>query len=188
MRTTNLWILLTAATMVASRPLGASCPRTGGEKARRIIPSILLWPAAPFILGHGQSQVPLPSVGARVRVSHGVAGRMKFTEGRFVSAADSVLRLVSAAGDTVTLPFADARCLQVHRTSRPAGAAMGFLVGGVTGAMAGAGIGAAAYPDEGEGGALVGAILGFIVGEITGPVVGASRGASAWDVAWERAR
>ena len=188
MRTTTLWVLLTTATLVTSRPLAASCPRTGGEKARRIIPSILIWPAAPFILSHRQSQVAMPSVGARVRVSREVDGRTTFTEGRFVSAADSVLRLISAAGDTVVFPFSDARCLQVHRTSRPAGAAMGLLVGGMTGAMVGAGIGAAAYPDEGEGGALVGGILGFIVGEIAGPVAGAARGASAWDIAWERGK
>lgn len=188
MRTPFVFVLFTAASLSASQPLAASCPRTGGEKARRIVPAVLIWPAAPFILRHQQSHVAMPSAGARVRVSHEVDGRTTFTEGRFVSAADSVLRLMSAAGDTVAFPFADARCLQVHRTSRPAGAAMGFLVGGATGSLVGAGVGAATYPDDGEGGAFVGAILGLLVGELVGPMVGAARGASAWDIAWERGK
>ncbi|WP_396218943.1 hypothetical protein [Gemmatimonas sp.] len=188
MRTTNLWILLTAATFVASRPLAASCPRTGGEKARRIVPSILLWPAAPFILSHRQSQVAMPSAGARVRVSHDVDGRTTFTEGLFVSAADSVLRLIGASGDTVVFPYADARCLQVHRTSRKIGAAVGLMTGFFTGAAIGMGAGAVAFSDDGGWGPALGGAFGGYAGTIVGPIVGAARGASAWDIAWERGK
>jgi hypothetical protein len=186
MRTTNLWVLLTAATLVASRPLAASCPRTGGEKARRIVPAVLIWPAAPFILRHQQSHVAMPSAGARVRVSHEVDGRTKFTEGRFVSAADSVLRLMSAAGDTVVFPYAETRCLQVHRTSHKIGAAVGLMTGLFTGAAIGMVAGAVAFPDDRGWGSFLGGAFGSYAGTIVGPIVGAARGASAWDIAWER--
>ncbi len=110
---------------------------------------------------------------------------MTFTEGRFVSASDSVLRLITVAGDSVAFPYAAARCLQVHRTSRPIGAAVGLLTGAAAGMAIGAGIGSAAAPDD-EDVMFFSAAVGSFVGQITGPIVGAGIGASAWDVAWER--
>lgn len=185
MHRATVWVLLVAASLVPGRALTAACPRTGREKARRIIPSVVFWPAAPFILSHQQSHVPMPASGARVRVSREVNGRMTFTEGRFVSAADSVLRLITTSGDTAVFPYADARCLQVHRTSRKIGAALGLLTGAAAGMAIGAGVGSAATPDD-EDVMFFSAAVGGLIGQLTGPIVGAGVGASAWDVAWER--
>lgn len=170
---------------VLVHPLWAGCPRTGGEKARRIVPAVLTSPVGLLVLLHGQSRAPMPQAGARVRVSHDTPDGLRFTEGAFVAVTDSAFQLVTGRRDTVMLPLASARCLQVYRLSRPIGIAVGLGVGGPLGLITGFVIGLSTGEAwAGVGGALLGGGVGFVAGAL----VGARRGATAWDVGWERQR
>lgn len=170
---------------LAAATLSAECPRTSGEKARRILPGVLLFPTGLLVLRHTQSRVPMPATGARVRVSVETSSGIQFTEGRFVDSRDSTFRLAVSAVDTVALPLASAKCLQVFRRSRAIGAALGMPVGVVTGMLTGFAVGT----PSGDAWVMAStATIGTILGAVAGPLIGAARGAAAWDVAWEHPR
>jgi hypothetical protein len=171
--------------VVAARPLNADCPRTGGETSRRILPAVFLFPAGLLVLRHQQSHVPIPSAGARVRVSRSTPDGVQFTEGTFVAANDSAFQLAIDARDTISFARADTRCLQVYRRSRAIGAWFGLPVGFIAGTFAGFALGLT------SGDPWVAAstsFLGAVVGVVAGPFIGSRRGASAWDVAWEHSQ
>lgn len=181
--------LLVGLALLSSNAAAASCPRTGGEKARRIGAAIMIFPWTPLVLRHRQTPEPMPSAGARGRVSHEVEGRLKFTDGRYVSAADSVIRLITANGDTLAFPRADARCLQIHWNSPDIGAGVGLMAGMFGGMAIGAGAGAYTAGQGGDPyGPEIGVFAGAFTGSIVGSIVGVIHGASAWDVAWKRAK
>ena len=164
-------------------PLQADCPRTGGEKARRIIPAVMLFPYGLAVFFHGQSHVPMPQMGARVRVSHDTPDGLRFAEGTLLASNDSAFQLVIGERDTLTFPLTTARCLQVYRNSRLIGAVIGMGVGVWTGFLGGLAVGQA---NGGGWNDLIGAYVGSFYGLIAGPILGALRGAAAWDIAWER--
>lgn len=174
--------LLLSLHMVA-RPLAAECPRTGGEKAQRIVPAIMLFPYGLFMLLHGQSHVPMPEIGAHVRVSHDSPDGLRFSEGTLLASSDSAFQLLIADRDTSTFPRATARCLQVYRNSRLSGAGIGLAVGVWTGFIGGI---VAGIRNGGGWDVFADAFLGAFVGMVAGPLVGAAHGAAAWDIAWER--
>jgi hypothetical protein len=187
MRTASVLLLLSSLSLWPATALAASCPRTGREKTRRVLASLAFYPAAPFIYFRGQRTVPMPAAGTRVRVSHDVDGKVHFTEGMFVSAADSVVRIATLPGDTVAFAYQTARCLQVHRQSRAIGAAFGLASGFLMGAVGGTAIGFAAAGNDAfapAGGMFLGAAAGLVIG----PIAGYRKGVSVWDVAWERQR
>ncbi len=167
--------------LFASR-LSAGCPRTSGEHARRILPGFVYFPLGFLVLACGQSRVPMPAVGARVRVSHEVPEGLRFMEGAFLATTDSAFYLLTGERDTLAFPLATTRCLQVYRRSRWNGAGGGFVAGIVSGLVIGGVIGA------GAGEAAGGATSGSIAGAVVGPLIGAKRGAAAWYLAWERRR
>lgn len=187
MRALAAGLLLGSLSLLPLSALSATCPRTGQEKTRRVLASLAFYPAAPFIYMRGQRVVPVPAAGTRVRVSHDVDGKVRFTEGLFVSAADSVLRIATSAGDTATFSYQTARCLQVHRQSRAIGAAFGLAKGFLIGAASGTAIGFVAASSE-DSAPVGGMFLGAAAGIVIGPIVGYRKGASVWDVAWERKR
>lgn len=176
--------LLLGLTLLSSS-LSAACPRTGGEKARRIVPAVLLFPYALPVLFREQSRVAMPAAGTRVRVSHDTPDGMRFTEGAFVSMRDSTFQLLITDHDTAAFPLAATHCLQVYRQSRWIGAGVGFVTGISTGMLAGAAVGAA-NGDASESFFFM--LVGGAVGEAVGSIIGFIHGASAWDVAWERSR
>jgi hypothetical protein len=123
--------LLLALIALAVFPLGAvqaACPRSRGEQTRRLVPSVLLLPAAPFILTHQPRSAPLPPPGAAVRVSHrDAAGRMQFLRG-------SLAGIATAAGWAV---FHDDPKLGPLAAFGVGSVVYGVL-GGVTGTVVGA--------------------------------------------------
>ncbi|AMW06024.1 hypothetical protein [Gemmatimonas phototrophica] len=187
MRVPSVILLLGGLSLLPAQTLSASCPRTGGEKTRRVVASLAFYPAAPFIYFRGQRAVPMPVAGTSVRVSHEVEGKVHFAEGLFVSAADSVLRIATATGDTATFPYQTARCLQVRRQSGALGAAFGLATGFLIGTVGGTAIGMVAAGSE-PSAPIGGMFLGAAAGIVLGPIVGYRKGATVWDVAWERKR
>lgn len=162
--------------------LSASCPRTGGEKARRILPAVVLFPYGLFVFRHGQSRVEMPAEGVRVRMSYDTPQGVGFTEGTFVAMRDSVFQLQVGARDTISFPFATTRCLQVHRLSRWNGAALGLMTGGWIGLIAGGALGSL----SGDAWTTAASsLMGGLLGEIVAPILLARRGIAAWDVAWD---
>ncbi len=158
-----------ALLFIPAAGLHAGCPRTGGEQARRIVPSVLFWSAAPFILTAKPKRVPLPVEGARVRVSaRGADGRVAFTTGRFVALDSAAVRIVTEAG---------------------AGAMRGITIGGLSGIAAGF-VTASTASDAGrraEGYSILPLFFGA-VGVTSGAIVGGVVRGTSWDTALDLTR
>jgi hypothetical protein len=179
-----------AALVIPTARVDAGCPRSGGERARRIVPSVLFWPAAPFILTSQPKRVPLPAEGAKVRVSaRRPGGGVDFTTGRFVSLDSAGVRVMSESGTPILVPRSELRCLQVARRSAKAGAMTGLTVGSVSGIVAGFAV-ASTAPDAGtreEGYFLLPVVFGSL-GSIGGAIAGGVVHATSWDTALDLTR
>jgi hypothetical protein len=179
-----------AALVTPAARLHAGCPRTGGEQARRIVPSVLFWPAAPFILTSQPKRVPLPAEGAKVRVSaRRLGGGVDFTTGRFVSLDSAGVRVVSESGAPILVPRSELRCLQVARRSAGAGALSGITIGGLSGIATGLVVAATASdPGKRAEGYSILPIFLSSVGQVGGAVVGSVAHATSWDTALDLTR
>jgi hypothetical protein len=166
----------------------ASCPRRMREQVRRVVPAVLFWPAAPFILRARPKSAPMPEVGAAARVSHrGKHDDAHFTEGRFVSRDDRGITLSHPDGSTVLIPMAEVLCLQTPRRAVSAGAGTGFTLGAATGVTTALVIGAL----ESDRGArneafAIGAPLLGALGAVGGSLVGSAIRGTTWDTALDR--
>jgi hypothetical protein len=186
-----LLLALTALTVLPLGALQAACPRSRGEQTRRIVPSVLLLPAAPFILTHQPRTTPLPPPGAAVRVSHrDAAGRTQFVRGTLVALDSSAVTLATDGNPAERLPMETVQCVQVPRRSAAAGAATGFTAGALAGITTAAGW--AVFYDDPKLGPLaafgVGSVVYGVVGSVTGTVVGAALRATSWDTVLDRTR
>lgn len=161
----------------------AGCPRTGWETTRRIVPSVLFWPAAPFILTAKQGRAALPAAGSPVRVSVRDASGTRFLSGAFVDTSAVGVRLRLAGGDTLTVERARMRCLEVPARNAASGAASGYTIGTLAGAVASAVTFADA--DAGGDGRVFAALFGAASGGATGALIGAAVGARGWRVVLE---
>jgi hypothetical protein len=179
-----------SAVVTPATRLYAGCPRSGGEQARRIVPSVLFWPAAPFVLTAQPKRVPLPAEGARVRVSaRRPGGGVVFTTGRLVALDSSGARVASESGVVVAVPRSELLCLQVARRSAKSGALSGVTIGGVSGMAAGFLV-ASTAADAGtreEGYFLLPVVFGSL-GAIGGAITGSIVHATSWDTALDLTR
>lgn len=168
----------------------ASCPRRAREQVRRLVPSVLFWPAAPFILGAKSPVAPMPATGAPARVSHRAAdGALHFTEGRFVRRDDSAIVLSHDDGSATSIPMAEVLCLQIPRRAISAGAGNGFTLGAAAGLATALVIGTL----ESEAGERreaysIGAVLLSGLGAAGGTLVGAAIRGTTWDTVLDRTR
>jgi len=179
-----------ALLFIPAAGLHAGCPRTGGEQARRIVPSVLFWPAAPFILTAKPKRVPLPAEGARVRVStRGADGRVAFTTGRFVALDSAAVRVVTESGAAMSMPRGELLCVQVARESAGAGAMRGITIGGVSGIAAGFVVASTASdPGTREEGYFLLPVFFGAVGMTSGAIVGSVVRGTSWDTALDLTR
>jgi hypothetical protein len=168
----------------------ASCPRRTREQVRRLVPSVLFWPAAPFILLAKPKSAPMPTTGARARVSHRDSdGTLHFTEGRFVRRDDGGITLSHDDGTTVSIPITDVLCLQTPRRAVSAGAGNGFTLGVTAGVTTALVIGTL----ESEAGERreaysIGTVLLGGLGAASGTLAGAAIRGTTWDTALDRTR
>lgn len=189
----TLRALVASASLLALplAPASAGCPRSGGEQARRIVPSVLFWPAAPFILTHRPHTAPVPPAGAAVRVSRrDASGATQFVRGTLVSLDSAAVTVATAGNVAERIPMVEVRCVQVPRRSRAAGAATGFSVGALTGIGA-AGIVALTDNDpklDREEAFALGSFIFGALGSIGGTLIGTAVRATSWDTVLDRTR
>lgn len=170
--------------------VAANCPRRAREQVRRIVPSVLFWPAAPFILGAKPKSAPLPAMGASVRVSHREPnGDLRFTEGRFVRSDESGITVSHPDGSTTNIPVAQVLCLQTPRRAISAGAGNGFVLGAAAGLTTALVIGTL-ESDRGERGEAFSILPVFLsgLGASGGTLVGAAIRGTTWDTVLDRSR